>query len=167
MKVAIRKLGTPTDQRLREQLKICFNSSKYVLDFYTDQEISDNLPKFIECEMYGLEERLTKLKVKQKYKDFITERYEKYLPIKSNAEEAETIYNQFKKFNQSKNFHHHALLKSEIKRVLCFGNTFIKPEKSSAKCGIAGWKLLRKLKLYPADDDYYNFLKTVDDVEEV
>jgi hypothetical protein len=80
--------------------------------------------------------------VKQKFKDFISEKYEKYLPI---------IYNQFKKFNQSKNFHHHSLLKSEIKRVLCFGDEFVKPERCGAQCGISGWKLLRRLKIYPAD----------------
>jgi hypothetical protein len=50
--------------------------------------------------------------VKQKFKDFITERYEKFLPVKSNVAEAEAIYNQFKKFSQPKNFHPHALLKN-------------------------------------------------------
>lgn len=52
------------------------------------------------------------MKVKQKFKEFITERYEKYLPVKSNIAEAEAIYNQFKKFNQAKNFHHLTLLHS-------------------------------------------------------
>lgn len=59
----------------------------------------------------GLEQRLPHLKVKQKFKDFITEKYDKFLPVKSNLAEAEAIYNQFKKFNQTKNFHPHALLK--------------------------------------------------------
>jgi hypothetical protein len=48
LEMALQKLGTPSDDRLKEQLKICFNSSRYVLSFYTNQEISDNLPKFIE-----------------------------------------------------------------------------------------------------------------------
>lgn len=104
------------------------------------------------------------MKVKQKFKDFITEKYEKYLPIKSNIEEAEAIYSQFKKFNQTKNFHNYALLKSEIKRVQLFGSGFIKAERCGAQCGIAGWKLLGKLKIYPADEDYYRFLRAVDDI---
>lgn len=31
---------------------------------------------------------MTEIKVKQKFKDFITEKYEKYLPIRSNMTEA-------------------------------------------------------------------------------
>ena len=52
------------------------------------------------------------MKVKLKFKDYITEKYEKYLPIKSNFAEAEVIYQQFRRFNEAKNFHHYSLLKS-------------------------------------------------------
>jgi hypothetical protein len=48
VKLAIRRLGVPDDNAIREQLKVTFNSSKHVLSFYSDQEVSDNLPKFIE-----------------------------------------------------------------------------------------------------------------------
>lgn len=70
--MAVNQIGIPTDKQIIEQLKVCFNSSKYSLFFYQDQEIADNLPKFIECEAYGLEARMTQLKVKQKFKEFIT-----------------------------------------------------------------------------------------------
>lgn len=37
----LRVIGPPKDNlKLLEQLKICFNSSKYALSFYTDKEIS-------------------------------------------------------------------------------------------------------------------------------
>ena len=72
IKLALAKMGAPVDDRLREQLKVSFNSSRFALGFYNDSEVSDNLPKFIEYEATGLEERLPKLKVKQKFKDFIT-----------------------------------------------------------------------------------------------
>lgn len=102
--------------------------------------------------------------MKQKFKDFITEKYEKFLPVKSNVAEAEAVYNQFKKFNQFRNFHPHTFLKEEVRRVVCFGNSFIKPERVSAQCSVTGWKLLRGLKLYPADEGYYTLLKTIDDL---
>ena len=41
-------------KRLMEQLKGCFGNSKYLLNFYSNEEITDNLPKFIEVEAYGL-----------------------------------------------------------------------------------------------------------------
>lgn len=75
----------PGSSSLLEQLKVCFESSKYILNFYTDKEISDNLPIMIECEAPGLESRLPKLRVKQKFKDSITDRYVNYLPGKSNT----------------------------------------------------------------------------------
>lgn len=164
-KVALQRLGVPSEDRLREQLKIVFSGSKHVLSFYSDQEISDNLPKFIECEAVGLERRLPGLKVKQKFKDFITEKYDKFLPVKSNLAEAEAIYNQFKKFNQAKNFHPHTLLKQEVERVAAFGKGFLKPQRVSAHCTVSGWKLLKHIQLYPADEHYYSFLKAVDDIE--
>jgi hypothetical protein len=106
---------------------------------------------------------LPQLKVKQKFKDFITERYDKFLPVKSNLAEAEAIYNQFKKFNQGKNFHPHALLKEEVARVAAFGKGFVRPERVAAQCSVSGWKLLKQIKLYPADEHYFAFLKAVDD----
>lgn len=72
---------------------------------------------------------MTEIKVKQKFKDFITEKYEKYLPIRSNMTEAESMYLQFKRFNETKNFHHVSILKSEIKRVRYFGKKFVVPER--------------------------------------
>ncbi len=108
--LGISRMGVPTKAKLLEQLKACFSQSKYILSFYSNEEISDNLPGFMEQETFGLEERLTQLKVKQKFKDFITEKYEKYLPIKSNMVEAESMYIQFKRFNENKNFHHIAIL---------------------------------------------------------
>jgi hypothetical protein len=70
------------------------------------------LPKFIEVEAYGLEKRLTQIKVKQKFKDYITEKYEMYLPIRSNNTEAEVQYLDFKHFNETRNFHHYSVLKT-------------------------------------------------------
>lgn len=83
--LALKKARLPTEQNLLEQLRNCLDTSKYVLDFYNDKEISDNLPRFIEYETRGLEKRLPKLKVMQKFKDFITEKYLNYLPGKSNV----------------------------------------------------------------------------------
>jgi hypothetical protein len=62
----------PVRAKLLEQLRQCFYQSKYVLAFYSNEEISDDLPAFMREENYGLEERLTQIKVKQKFKDFIT-----------------------------------------------------------------------------------------------
>lgn len=75
------------------------------------------------------------------------------------------MYNQFKKFNQYRNFHPLAMLKQEMRRVASFGKTFMVPQRVSAQCSVGGWKLLHKLKLYPADEEYYTFLTTLDDVE--
>lgn len=75
------------------------------------------------------------------------------------------MYNQFKKFNQFRNFHPLAMLKQEVRRVSSFGKTFIAPQRVSAQCSVGGWKLLHKLKLYPVDEEYYNFLTAIDDVE--
>ena len=72
LKMALRSLPLPTGRRLNEQLKSCFGNSKYLLSFYWNEEITDNLPKFIEVEAYGLEKRMTQIKVKQKFKDYIT-----------------------------------------------------------------------------------------------
>jgi hypothetical protein len=47
IKLALRRVGVPADDRLREQLKVAFNGSRFALEFYSDQEVSDNLPKFI------------------------------------------------------------------------------------------------------------------------
>lgn len=72
IKLGLRALGVPSKVKLLEQLRQCFHQSKYVLSFYTNEEVSDDLPTFIKEESYGLEERLTQIKVKQKFKDFIT-----------------------------------------------------------------------------------------------
>lgn len=37
--LALQKLGMPLEEGLREQLKVCFNASKYALAFYTNKEI--------------------------------------------------------------------------------------------------------------------------------
>lgn len=86
--------------------------------------------------------------------------------MKSNIAEAEAIYNQFKKFNQSKNFHHRTLLESEISRVACFGHNFIRPERVGVLCSVGAWRLLKRLKIYPSDEKSYQFLKIVDSVED-
>lgn len=52
-------MEVPRDPKILEQAKGCFSNSKYWLSFYTNEEISDSLPKFIEVEAYGLEQRLT------------------------------------------------------------------------------------------------------------
>lgn len=72
-----------------------------------------------------LEQRLTQIKIKEKFREFITDRYESYLPIKSNKQEAKSIYDQFKRFKENRNFHHVSVLKHEIKRIRMFGNDFI------------------------------------------
>jgi len=84
---------------LIDLLKSYLSSSRHIIHFYTDNEISDDLPKFIECEVEGLEARLSKLRILSKYKDSITDKYISYLPGKSNIAEAEAFYNQFKRFN--------------------------------------------------------------------
>jgi hypothetical protein len=104
--------------------------------------------------------------VKQKFKDFITEKYEKYLPIKSNMVEAESMYIQFKRFNENKNFHHIAILQLEIRRVCCFGQRFIAPERVPVDCSIVGWKLLADLKIYPLDEDYYQLIKSLEGLKQ-
>ena len=45
--LGLKTVGPPEDVKLLDQLKICFNSSKYALSFYSDNIISENLPKFI------------------------------------------------------------------------------------------------------------------------
>lgn len=72
-----------------------------------------------------LENRLTQIKIKEKFREFITDQYESYLPIKSNKQEAKNIYDQFKKFKENRNFHHVSVLKHELKRIRLFGNDFI------------------------------------------
>ena len=39
------------------------------------------------------------------------------------------MYLQFKRFNETKNFHHVSILKSEIRRVRYFGKKFVVPER--------------------------------------
>lgn len=159
---ALKKVRLPNEQNLLEQLRNCLDTSKYVLHFYTDKEISENLPRFIECEARGLEKRLPRLRIMQKFKDFITEKYLNYLPGKSNVAEAEAFYNQFKKFNERKNFHHLRTLRNEVERVCSFGQGFLKPERIAIECSLPGWKLLKFLKLYPADPQLYNLLRVID-----
>lgn len=81
--------------------------------------------------------------------------------------ESEVIYQQFKKFNEIKNFHHWSLLQSEMKRVTYFGKDFIKPERVDLNCSVMGWKLLKILQIYPKDEDYYRFLKNIGEIEEI
>ena len=50
-----------------------------------------------------------------------------YLPIRSNNTEAEVQYLDFKHFNETRNFHHYSVLKTEINRILYFGKHFIAP----------------------------------------
>lgn len=106
-----------------------------------------------------MEERLTQVKVKQKFKDYITERYEMYLPIRSNLVEAEALYLEFKQFNQSRNFHHLSVLQQEIKRITYFGKHFLKPEQVPINCSLMGWKLLARLQLYPANPEIYQLIQ--------
>jgi len=65
--LGIRKINLPNQPKLLEHLKSCFNNSKYILSFYTNDEIAEGLPKFIELGSYGLEQRLTQIKVKLKF----------------------------------------------------------------------------------------------------
>ena len=162
--LGLKTVGPPEDVKLLDQLKICFNSSKYALSFYSDNIISENLPKFIQSEYFGLQQRLPKVRVLQKFKDFITQRYYNYLPVKSNSTQAQIFYNQFKKFNEKKNFHHYSTLKSEISRVSVFGNNFIVPERVPILCSLQAWKLLRDIKLYPADAQRFHLLTTFDNI---
>jgi hypothetical protein len=73
--------------------------------------------------------------------------------------EAESRYIEFKKFNESRNFHHVSVLKAEIKRVTYFGTKFLQPERIAVDCSILGWKLLARLKLYPADEQTYALIR--------
>ena len=151
VKLGLRTVGAPQSPPLLGQLRHSLQHSKYVLFFYTDQEISDELPSFLRMENYGLEERLTHIKVKQKFKDYITEKYEKYLPIRSNTTEAEGLYEQFKQFNENKNFHHVSVLRTELKRVACFGEKLIAPHRADISCSVAGWRLLGHIQIYPRE----------------
>ena len=118
----------------------------------------------MECQAFGLEDRLPKLRVLQKFKDFITEKYHNYLPVKSNTSEASIFYSHFKTFNEKKNFHHYSTLKSEIRRVIAFGQNFIVPERVPLSCSLSAWKLLKEIKMYPADSRRYHLLKTIDNI---
>jgi hypothetical protein len=51
-----------------------------------------------------------------------------------------------------------------VRRVSCFGKNFVKAERVGAQCSVAGWKLLHRIKLYPADEDYFAFLRKIDDI---
>ena len=72
------------------------------------------------------------------------------------------IYEQFKRFNEEKNFHHYSLLKMEVRRVMCFGEGgggFVRAVRVEVACSVVGWKLLGMMRIYPADKEYYRFMK--------
>ena len=104
------------------------------------------------------------MKVLAKYKNILTDKHINFLAGKSNVIEAEDFYNQFKKFNERKNFHHLRTLGLEVKRVLCFGDKFIRPTRVGISCSWPCWRLLRRLKIYPQDRERLKFMSVVDDI---
>ena len=57
-------------------------------------------------------------------------------------------------------------MQNEIERLVWLGKDFIKPVRIGIDCSLAGWKMLRTLKIYPQDEDYYRLIKSIDKIDE-
>lgn len=133
--------------------------SQNYLKLFTNEEIQSDLKKFIELNSHGLEKRIPFIKIKEKYKKLINEKIENYLSIKSNRLEARDLYEQFKRYNENRNFHHISVLGKEIKRVGLLASESIKEERRDLECGLMGWKLLRKLAIHPVQEETYRLIE--------
>jgi hypothetical protein len=67
--------------------------------------------------------------------------------------------------NEGSNFHHITALRREIKRIRLLARDCIVEERRHVECGLLGWKLLHKLKIYPEDEYTFNLINTLESIK--